>query len=473
MRKTGCLIGFLILFCLVGVKQGFSQEEVFYDTFERENVDAWNLEEGWRIQQEEGNNFLRGKGHHWARLKIGEDWTDYRMQTRLMLLTGSVHLNVRVSNDGRYFVGFHRGRIYLNKEAPWGTFFTLKEMEADFDNQQWLDVEIVCKGGHIGISIFGRPVLEHEDASPLTGGTIAFESLEESEIIIDKVKVIAEFPIKPEVRGVTDLIIESLTSSPEDLVAGEEVSIFALVRNLGTQSIHTISVLFLIQESHEIGRPLIDSLEPGQAKIVKISGTINNPGENTIIAIVDPENHTQENNEDNNTLKKQIKVHEAPERKEPQEPIVEYTKGRTLEPVDRGKSKELLPEPNPKKTRKSWSKMLSAKYSEVVDLQANQEKVYGLQFANPARIHLQIYFYAKEPEKLTVQLIRGKSGSATWKMKGRKLYEGIGFINGQVSITSEMVKMESKWTIKLVNQASETASAEVLITVAEKPAGVK
>jgi hypothetical protein len=242
------------------------------------------------------------------------------------------------------------------------------------------------------------------------------------------------------------------------------------VRNLGNQPIQNISVLFFIQDAHELRSEPIDSLQPGQAKIAITSGLFELPGEKAVTAFVDPENHLHEINEDNNFLTRQLNIQEPDHRAEPSEPIVEYMEGRSLDLLGRDKLKELKLQPNSEKTPKSWDKMLSAKYSEVVEIGANQEKDYPLKFSSPARIHLQIYYYSKEPKKLAVQLMEGKVSQPAWQKQGRQLYKNIGFINGQVSITSEMIGRESQWTIKVKNQTGDTSSAEVLITVAQWPA---
>lgn len=161
----------------------------FADNFKGNVADAWELESGWRVEQEERNYLLCGEGHNWARLRKGEDWTNYSFQFRLKLLRGAIHANYRVSERGRYFIGFHEEGLYLKKEAPWGEFLDLAISDSHHDLEVWHDVEIASEGGHLQVQVDGVLEIDFTDEDPLIHGSIAFETLDDSHACIDSVGV--------------------------------------------------------------------------------------------------------------------------------------------------------------------------------------------------------------------------------------------------------------------------------------------
>jgi len=165
---------------------------LFRDDFEDGVADGWELEPGWQIEQEDGNYVLSGEGHSWARLTTGQDWTDYALRLRLRLFGGVIHINYRVSDDaGRYFIGFRERGLYLAKEAPWGSLFTLAESDVFHGLGEWHDVEIVGRGGHLQVYVDGVLEIDFTDSeAPLLQGSIAFETLEGSYAQVDDVEVL-------------------------------------------------------------------------------------------------------------------------------------------------------------------------------------------------------------------------------------------------------------------------------------------
>lgn len=164
----------------------------FTDNFEGGVADAWELEPGWLAKPEDSNYVLSGEGHSWARLGIGQDWTNYSLQLRLKLLRGVIHLNYRVSDEGRYFIGFREEGLYLKKESPWGEFFDLATSDSHHDLEVWHDIKIVGKERHLQVYVDENLEIDLADAEPLTHGTIAFETLDDSYVYIDDVSVIID-----------------------------------------------------------------------------------------------------------------------------------------------------------------------------------------------------------------------------------------------------------------------------------------
>ncbi|MBU1055092.1 MAG: DUF1080 domain-containing protein [Proteobacteria bacterium] len=178
-------IGILLLTCSI---PAFAQEVLYTEDFESGATEGWELEPGWRMEQKEGNFVLNGEGHNWARLQRGQDWADYTFRSRIKVIRGGIHLNYRVSEKGRYFIGFSEEGLYLNKETPWGKFFELAKSDARIGINTWHDIEIRGKGGHLQVYLDGKLEIDFTDNAPITQGSIAFETLEESYAQIDNVE---------------------------------------------------------------------------------------------------------------------------------------------------------------------------------------------------------------------------------------------------------------------------------------------
>jgi len=82
---------------------------LFQDDFEDGNANGWQLVPGYQVEQENGNYILSGSGHSYLTLGVGNKWTDYRFNLRIKIIQEAVHLNVRHSDKGRYFIGFGGG----------------------------------------------------------------------------------------------------------------------------------------------------------------------------------------------------------------------------------------------------------------------------------------------------------------------------------------------------------------------------
>jgi len=160
----------------------------FADDFEDGNADAWNLEAGWSIIQENDNYVLQGIGHWWASAG-SRAWTDYTFGTELKLIQGRVHLNFRTA-DGRYFLGFSEEGLYLEKQFNGGAQSAhLGGNEEPYELDQWYDLKVELKGGTIKVYVDGLLKIEYTDPDPLPSGSVAFETLDDSQVYVDDVYV--------------------------------------------------------------------------------------------------------------------------------------------------------------------------------------------------------------------------------------------------------------------------------------------
>ena len=208
ISKYFLLFIIFILMCIYFIEIISSAQILFHEDFQDKNADGWNLESGWMIKSENNNDVLSGKGHSWARIKKGEDWTNYSFKGRVKLLKGDIHLNYRLTDSdqfSRYFVGFNQGGLSLHKQV--GEQFTLlTESFSSYTTNRWYQLEIKGEGSHLQVYVDNLLALEYQDISPLRKGTIALETLDDSQVYVDDIEVslLSEL-LKEKVRRETSL----------------------------------------------------------------------------------------------------------------------------------------------------------------------------------------------------------------------------------------------------------------------------
>jgi photosystem II stability/assembly factor-like uncharacterized protein len=163
------------------------QESVlFEENFDDGQAQDWELEAGWVVAE----GMLKGQGHYWARPSVGP-WQDFRLQFRLRLQQGGIHLVYRLNDTGRYFIVFHKEGSYLRKQYWPETFIDLLDHSVTLrDLGSWHDIEIAGAGYQLRFSVDGELEWEYTDADPLRAGTFAFETLDDSAAYIDDVRVL-------------------------------------------------------------------------------------------------------------------------------------------------------------------------------------------------------------------------------------------------------------------------------------------
>jgi len=132
---------------------------------------------------------LRGQGHDWAGY-FGDTWGDYTFKLRVKLIKGGIHLNYRLSQCLRYFIGFSEQGLYLSKTSPCGTHRQLRAVSQPHSLRRWYEVKITGSGGKIDVYVDGSLKLSFTDPDPLFYGAIALETLENSEAYVDDIVVL-------------------------------------------------------------------------------------------------------------------------------------------------------------------------------------------------------------------------------------------------------------------------------------------
>ncbi len=193
--KTTVLILLFFSF-LIMVSDCFGETILFQDDFGSGNADRWQLEAGWKLENDNGNFVLSGSTHSWAR--IGNYyWLDFRLKTKVKLVDpgSAVHINYRNNGCYRYFVGFNAGALYLNKSYPCNNHPELRKVEEIHNSGQWYNLEIVGNAGNIKVYVDGALKIDYMDDAPLLAGSIAFENLSETPAYFDDIQVTTDEPL--------------------------------------------------------------------------------------------------------------------------------------------------------------------------------------------------------------------------------------------------------------------------------------
>ncbi len=167
-----------------------SPEVVLYqEDFEDGQAQDWDLPAGWEVfQGSDGGHVLHGQGHSFAQYR-GDAWGDYSLVLRVKIVEGRIHLNYRLGDCVRYFIGFDAQTLELSKTSPCGTHTTLKTVTQERSPDRWYEVRIAGSGGKIDVYVDGVLRLTYTDPDPLLYGSIGLETLDGAEFYVDDVKV--------------------------------------------------------------------------------------------------------------------------------------------------------------------------------------------------------------------------------------------------------------------------------------------
>ena len=192
IRRLRCIAFQLLLPALLH-SPCFAQSdwvEVFFDDFEQGNADNWTLDEGWSLTQVASNFVLEGVNHTWASCNTGSFWTDYKFRCKFRFTQGEMHLNFRLSPQGRYIVGLSEGAIGLTRDDGWGAYTLLDEVPVNLQLGQWYRIEVLANHRAIQVFLDEELLIQVYDDDALLTGSIAFETLDNSVFYIDSVEVL-------------------------------------------------------------------------------------------------------------------------------------------------------------------------------------------------------------------------------------------------------------------------------------------
>ncbi|MBM3152817.1 MAG: hypothetical protein FJZ96_11570 [Chloroflexi bacterium] len=180
---------FVLLALLLPPGSVRAQAYDYQEDFEDGLAQGWELESGWRVTLDGSNRVLSGQGHTWAR--SNQSFTgDMRLSFRVKLLGGRVHFVLRLTDAGRYFIGFDADGSDLNKQYFPDEFHnSLASGSAPHSPNRWYQVEIVMQGSTVEFLVDGTREWSYTDPQPLAGGSFAFETLDDSQAYVDDIRV--------------------------------------------------------------------------------------------------------------------------------------------------------------------------------------------------------------------------------------------------------------------------------------------
>lgn len=192
------LLTTMFLILLTGINQttyaqSLDQKILFSDDFEKGLARPWDWEPGWTVDLIDGNHVLHGVGHIWTTLVPSEELVEIEsFESRINLRKGSLHVNYRLSRSGsRYFVNMENGSLTLIKmgyaqQTP--IFTNLVRKELSFSYEVWHTLRITGAGNHLQVYLDEVLQIDYTDEqNPYLTGSIAFESLDGGEVLIDDV----------------------------------------------------------------------------------------------------------------------------------------------------------------------------------------------------------------------------------------------------------------------------------------------
>ena len=166
----------------------------FSDDFEDGTMRRWRIDNSpdpqaqWTVEKDGGNSVFAGRGHIFARPKVGRG-SDYRLKARVRIIRGGIHLNVR-DDCTRYFIGIVPNRIYLNRTRPCQQHQELRSIDEPIQLNRWYTVEIVATGSDVKVYLDDALKISFNDPIPVWVGDVTFEALEgDGYVQVDDVEI--------------------------------------------------------------------------------------------------------------------------------------------------------------------------------------------------------------------------------------------------------------------------------------------
>ena len=199
------LIGIVVALLLpMGGASAQGDALLYSQNFETDQLDDWELGPGWTITEGESGQVLAGQGHVWASY-IGGSWSDYRLRFRVKLSVDStLHANFRTqAGPSRYFIGLHQNGSYISKQTGPESFYEDLAVSGGIGGN-WTIVEISGMDSTITVSVNDQVVMTYTDPEPILNGGFSFESLTESQVLIDDVEIWGTAPAPAQIDEVAE-----------------------------------------------------------------------------------------------------------------------------------------------------------------------------------------------------------------------------------------------------------------------------
>ena len=161
---------------------------LFWDNFQDGDTMGWEIASGWYTQQDDDKYWFQSVNESAAWVPKGIEWDgDYALKAVCNLQQGTLGLSFCATTDGRYVALIHDGRMSLIKE-------TAEEAKvlAQCDGPALSTLHLITvgkKNNQLQVYVDKQLMLSVEDASPLSGGTIALGTKQGTDCTIDNVLV--------------------------------------------------------------------------------------------------------------------------------------------------------------------------------------------------------------------------------------------------------------------------------------------
>ncbi len=170
----------------------FKEGILYQDNFEGKDASGWELESGWALQKEGQQNVLGGTGHQWAIYKNSGEWSDYTLSFDFKL-SGESNICFRSNrSEGgllRYFLTLHQDRFSLEKQLG-AEFKSLLNGQIGSLQNSWRKMSIEANSNTYKLYLDQHLLVSYTDReNPIYTGGIAFESLDDSSLVIDNITV--------------------------------------------------------------------------------------------------------------------------------------------------------------------------------------------------------------------------------------------------------------------------------------------
>jgi len=180
------IVQLLLLFSLFLDAATIVLDDDFNDTKEK-----WEFENNFFVTTFNEKGVLKGSNHVFAR--YNDSWSEYTLESTFYLESGaSAHLNILTNGAFRYFLGVAKDSLTLSRQNNETSFDNalINIENITLSEKSWNDLKIEIIGDKLNIYLNGalKGSFEQSGLSNLKGG-ISIESLQESAIYMDKMRV--------------------------------------------------------------------------------------------------------------------------------------------------------------------------------------------------------------------------------------------------------------------------------------------
>lgn len=163
----------------------------FTDDFEDGNADGWSLDDGFAVEDDNGNFVLSGTGHYHAVVEDSDISRTNTVQVEIKLTGSDSAFHVNFWDDcARYYVGITATDVYLNKTYPCESDTDPESVGNTLELNQWHTIKIYRDDeGTLTVYINGSLLIEYADDEPLALTSLDFEVHNDDSVYFDNISL--------------------------------------------------------------------------------------------------------------------------------------------------------------------------------------------------------------------------------------------------------------------------------------------